>query len=535
MKKQFALVFTILFLTFGAFAQTSSSQSIQDLEKAAKSGDVSAMCELAMNYYNLGEYKNAAKYFKKAGEKGVSRAKTNYGILLLQGIGVNRNTGGALKWFKEAALEGDSEAMMYMFEFYRDGLKGYEYFLGSEMEKPEYYKTFVEKDRRISQEWLNKALEAGNPRAIKEKVKYISSVEEKIPYWEKAAAQGDQESMAELLKYYMTPEHWNYEQATQYASWLGDEKTLTSLKEQKENNDKKEAEFNALITKANDGDTEAMYSLAEKYWDKENYAEAAKLYRKAAEAGKSEAMNSIGFCYYRGYGVQKDSKSAVHWFQKGAEAGDINAMSWLGDCYYEGNGVAKDENTALQWYEEAIKKGSNYSQAKNRIAMAKKAKAVPGSWTLQIGDRNVAVYTFKSDNTYTAKYTNFLHNASGCYWTFTETGKWSLSKDLIYVTPQTFTRPTVKVSSMANWQQKKMPSVVSQMTQSEYSRFLKEDITWSDGHVFKLMSDSKMAVKNEHLTSDYDNTWGYLIKNSGSGSTASGKKSATPRKKTGKR
>lgn len=432
-------------------------------------------------------------------------------------------------------MEGEPEAMMCMFEFYRDGLKGYEYFLGSEMEKPEYYKTFVAKDSRISQEWLNKALEAGNPRAIKEKVKYLSSAEEKIPYWEKAAAQGDRESMSELLKYYMSSEHWNYEQAVQYASLLGDEKTLASLKEQKESIDKKEAEFNALIAKANDGDTKAMYTLAEKYWAVKNYEEAAKMYRKAAETGNAEAMNGIGFCYYRGFGVPKNYESAVYWFQKGADAGEVNAMCWLGDCYYEGSGVAKNEATALKWYEKAIQKGSKYSQAQNRIAMAQKAKAIPGTWTLKKGDRTVAVYTFKNDHTYTAKYTNYLHNASGCFWTFTETGKWSLSKDLIYVTPQTFTKPVVKVSAMANWQQKKMPSVISQMTPSEYNRFLKEDISSSDGVVFKLISDSKMAVKIEHLTSDYDNTWGYLTKNSGSSSTASGKKSTTSRKNTGKR
>ncbi len=159
-------------------------------------------------------------------------------------------------------------------------------------------------------------------------------------------------------------------------------------------------------------------------------------------------------------------------------------------------------------------------------------KKIIGSWTLQIGDRNIAVYTFKSDNTYTAKYTNYLHNPSGCFWTFTETGKWEQSGDKVYVTSQTFTRPTVKVSAMANWQQKKMPSVISQMTQGEYSSFLKEHVTRSgERNVFELISDSKMAVKMQYITT----TWGYLIKNSVSGSTASGKKSATPRKKTGKR
>lgn len=535
MKKQFVLLFAILFMAIGAFAQSSSSKSITDLEKAANSGDLAAMCELAYNYYNLGEYKKAAKLYKKAGEKGVTAAKTIYGKLLLTGTGVNRNKGGALKWIKEAAMEGEPEAMMCMFEFYKDGLEGYEMFLGSESQTPSSYKVFVAKDAKVSAEWLNKALEAGSPRAIKQKLQYINSTEEKVPFWEKAAAAGDKESMEELLKYYRSNEHWNYEQAVQYASLLGDEKTLASLKEQKESIDKKEAEFNALVTKANDGDTKAMYTLAEKYWAVKNYVEAAKMYRKAAEAGNAEAMNGIGFCYYRGFGVPKNYESAVYWFQKAADAGEVNAMCWLGDCYYEGSGVAKNETTALKWYEKATQKGSKYTQAQNRIAMAQKAKAVPGTWTLKNGDRTVAVYTFKNDHTYTAKYTNYLHNASRCYWTFTETGKWELSKDLVYVTPQTFTKPVVKVSAMANWQQKKMPSVVSQMTPSEYSRFLKEDISSSDRHVFKLISDSKMAVKIEHLTSDYDNTWGYLTKNSGSSSTASGKKSAASRKKTGKR
>ena len=55
----------------------------------------------------------------------------------------------------------------------------------------------------------------------------------------------------------------------------------------------------------------------------------------------------------------------------------------------------------------------------------------------------------------------------------------------------------------------------------------------SDNRVFKMKSDSQMDVKNSRLTSDYDNTWGTLVKKSGP-AASSGKKSAT-KKRSGSR
>lgn len=162
-------------------------------------------------------------------------------------------------------------------------------------------------------------------------------------------------------------------------------------------------------------------------------------------------------------------------------------------------------------------------------------KRLLGCWTMKNGDRTIAVYTFNKDHTYTAKYTNYLHSPTGCYWTFTETGTWSLDKGLVTPTPKTFSRPTVKVSPMANWQQKKYPSVMAAMTPGEYSKFLRDDVSASNNRVFKMKSDSQMDVKNSRLTSDYDNTWGTLVKKSGPAKTqTSGKKSAT-KKRSGSR
>lgn len=292
-----------------------------------------------------------------------------------------------------------------------------------------------------------------------------------------------------------------------------------------------------LYTKGADlGDHESMNSLGvclkRGIGILQNLDRALYWYNKAAELGDAYAMNNLGTCYYLGDGVTKDLEKAVYWYSKGAELGNGNAMGNLAICYDNGDGVPADKNEAYKWYAKAVNNGNN--SVKDRYMELKKEMEFPGStWTMKNGDRTIAVYTFNKDNTYTAKYTSYLHAPTGCYWTFTETGTWSLDKGLVTPTPKTFSRPTVKVSPMANWQQKKYPSVIAAMTPGEYSKFLRDDVSASDGHVFKMKSDSQMDVKNSRLTSDYDNTWGTLVKKSGP-AASSGKKSAT-KKRSGSR
>lgn len=294
-----------------------------------------------------------------------------------------------------------------------------------------------------------------------------------------------------------------------------------------------------LYTKGADlGDPSSMNSLAICLKNGDgvlmNLERAIYWYTKAAELGDTYAMNNLGWCYEYGTGVTKDLQKAFELYRKGAELGNRYAMANLAECYDNGNGVTTDKNEAYKWYAKAVNNGNN--SVKDRYMELKNEMEFPGStWTYTANDRTVAVYTFNKDHTYTARYTNYLHSPSGCYWTFTETGTWEMRKGLVTPTPKSFTRPTVKVSSMANWQQKKYPSVVAAMSQGEYTRFLRDDVSVSDGHVFKMMSDSKMDVKNERLTSDYDTTWGNLTKKSGPAKTTTSGKKSTTKKRSGSR
>jgi len=48
----------------------------------------------------------------------------------------------------------------------------------------------------------------------------------------------------------------------------------------------------------------------------QDYKEAAKWYRKAAEQGNAEAQEAFGGMYYYGWGVPKDYKEAAEWYLK---------------------------------------------------------------------------------------------------------------------------------------------------------------------------------------------------------------------------
>jgi TPR repeat protein len=59
----------------------------------------------------------------------------------------------------------------------------------------------------------------------------------------------------------------------------------------------------------------------------QNYAEAMKWYRKAAEQGEATAQANLGFMYDRGQGVTEDVTQAAMWFSKAAEQGKAAAQT----------------------------------------------------------------------------------------------------------------------------------------------------------------------------------------------------------------
>jgi len=126
----------------------------------------------------------------------------------------------------------------------------------------------------------------------------------------------------------------------------------------------------------------------------QDYDEAIKWYKKAAEQGNSFAQKDLdivldyqeiiqlektavqgdaksqyrlGFIYWRGQGVTKDNQEAVRWWKKAAEQGDAEAQANLGTMYELGEGVAENYIEAYKWYILAGAQGYKIAEIRDTL------------------------------------------------------------------------------------------------------------------------------------------------------------------------
>ena len=75
------------------------------------------------------------------------------------------------------------------------------------------------------------------------------------------------------------------------------------------------------------------------------------------------AQLKIGYCYDQGIGVGQDYGEAAKWYRKAAEQGDAVAQYNLGVFYEEGKGVLQDIDEALSWYRASAEQGNADAKA----------------------------------------------------------------------------------------------------------------------------------------------------------------------------
>ena len=101
-------------------------------------------------------------------------------------------------------------------------------------------------------------------------------------------------------------------------------------------------------------DAQAQFELAVKYDKANNYTEAVKWYRKAAEQGNAHAQCKLGVMYQFGYGVKQDYAEAVRLYRLSAEQGNFVAQLRLGNMYKNGYGVSRNLEEADKWYKKSL-------------------------------------------------------------------------------------------------------------------------------------------------------------------------------------
>ena len=380
--------------------------------KAAENGNAEAQYKLGLYFGNNEETQinpvQSFEWFKRSAEQGFVLAQLKLGEYYEKGIGAKKDIEKAISCYKEAAEKGNVDALNNLTMYWVSSVEAnfrseealYYYKKASEEGQNQVkeivlsdYTKFNKQEDYI--EWLIFAAELGDANAQYQLgIKYYTGngIErnKKLSYeWiAKAASKGNKEAKRFLNK----------------GSFFD------------------ETYFDQLIEKAKQGDTEAQYELALSYEtgvtkDNESLgvtpSQAFPWYQKAAESGHAQAQYKLGLCYEKEKGITKDYEKAIYWyekaeeqgieeagtslkklllkieaekgnaeaqyelalsylngnkgdkhlykalvfFEKAAEQGHIKAQYMTGKFYEEGWGTAQDISKAISWYERAAEQG----------------------------------------------------------------------------------------------------------------------------------------------------------------------------------
>jgi len=134
-----------------------------------------------------------------------------------------------------------------------------------------------------------------------------------------------------------------------------------------------------LLARGQQGDAAAQSKLGWMYATGEgvaqNYDEAVKWLRMAADQGNVAAEMNLAVSYAKGDGVTQDYAEAANWYRKAADQGNGAAQRNLGAMYVQGQGVPQDYVLAYVWFDIAAKTFSGAERdavAKQRDLVASK-------------------------------------------------------------------------------------------------------------------------------------------------------------------
>ncbi len=126
----------------------------------------------------------------------------------------------------------------------------------------------------------------------------------------------------------------------------------------------------------------AQFDLGDSYYNgqgvPQDYAEAVKWYRMAAEQGNAAAQYDLGVAYHNGQGVPQNYAEAVKWNRMAAEQGNAAAQYDLGVAYYNGQGVPQDYAEAVKWNRMAAERGNAAAQYDLGNRLPQRAGSLPG-------------------------------------------------------------------------------------------------------------------------------------------------------------
>lgn len=341
--------------------EQSDSLALSYYEQAAQLGNPFSAYNAALQYY-YGEgtnvcHEKAAKYFLQAAIAKDSDALTYLGVMHAHGLGgLTKSDIEALAYHERSAELGNATGAMHagLQHYYGHGTtrsyeKAAKYLLQSaETNQPESLNMLgimhqngyggLEKSDALALSYYERAAQFDNPEGAANAA-YMYYKDGTTLSYEKAA------------KYFLQAKTANYPDAYNqlgfmHLSGLGgleqSESIALSYFEQA-------AELGDAI-----GATNAGYMYYEGRGTKQSYEKAAKYLVKAAEAGDAMACNHLGFMHVNGLGgLEKSETLALARFEQAAQLGSDLGATNAGLNYYHGIGTKQSDEVAAKYFLQA--------------------------------------------------------------------------------------------------------------------------------------------------------------------------------------
>jgi TPR repeat protein len=260
-------------------------------------------------------------WLTKSAEQGHSRAQYYLGRTYFDfdgnTSGVAKDTPKAVSWWGKAAAQGDADAQEAVGFCYAKGFGG---LVKNEIEAYAY-QILASRSNASAMAWRGKLEASLSPESLRAGVARSKVLQAAVVVTANSAAP-----------------------ASEVKTPLAEVKSIQDLK-----------------AKAVKGDRGAQRDLAMAYGKGEgvaqDYAEAAKWFRKAAELGDMFSQFATGSNYEQGQGVAKDLAEALRWYRKAADQGYARAQFNVGNSYYHGLGVTRNYAEAIKWYRTCAEEG----------------------------------------------------------------------------------------------------------------------------------------------------------------------------------
>jgi TPR repeat protein len=110
-----------------------------------------------------------------------------------------------------------------------------------------------------------------------------------------------------------------------------------------------------LALQAQDSDTAFRDGLSA--FQTGSYDRARTIWGALSEAGDARAQAGLGYMYYAGRGVSRDSARAAELFQRAADQGEPTAQAFLAVMHFQADGLPRNLPLALMWLELAAAGG----------------------------------------------------------------------------------------------------------------------------------------------------------------------------------